>query len=632
MKKLQFVGIAVIMAESALAGNITWNGGAGDTDLSKPANWGVSTLSGADNATINANNQTFTLEKNTSFNTMTLGTDAKTATFDFSANPTNEVYLGAMSGEAFAPKASGMVFTFKGGVWRGTGTGSAIFNTMVGGNDSTMVLDGTIVTNFATLAFGYKSPSQQLTELKNGAQVHVTKAENGNGGGSNTVLKVSSGSKLIASGGVRVANGVGGAAEGKGFHKLIVEGEGSLLKTGTGQAQSGLRIGDTYMGCSVIVTNRATLYAKGLYFSSHHNNLWMSNATVSLLGGYLNLDGVSNRLDLLDCDVSIDRLFVCGSYGRCRIRGNRGTIALPTFVNPGGISWGTENEVEIWDTATAINYGGYGSPVGRGNVYRLMRSAVVNTGAAGVLYVTASQREQNICGEGATGGVVRCNAAITFASAQTNCYLRLMDGVRCENLTTDFYFGYRPKSQGVNEKGVDSTIYIGTNSTMSLLKLYVGNTGHRVVIDSGTLETPEIKLNADNRVGGTQTNSVIFAGTHPKFLYTPSAAYSLPTTGGWYVFEVPSEGYEAAPLQVSKGLKIPDGAQVVVHADVEKLSRHFNGKGGLVPLMTGTSVTVSADKLAAMTQALGQPGARFVVKDNVLYLRVPAKGLMLLLR
>lgn len=630
MKKLQFVGIAVIMAESALAGNITWNGGAGDTDLSKPANWGVSTLSGADNATINDNNQTFTLEKNTSFNTMTLGTTAQTATFDFSANPTNEVYLGTASGDAFTPKASGMVFTFKGGVWRGAG--NAVFNTMVDGCYSTTVLDGTIVTNFSTLAFGNKSPGQQLTELKNGAQVYVNTAENVIGAGSNSVLKVSGGSKLIASGGVRVANHNGGAMEGKGFHKLIVEGEGSLLKTGTGKAQAGLRIGDTYMGCSVIVTNRATLSANGLYFSTHHNNLWVSNATVTLSGGYLNLDGTSNRVDLLDSDASVGILRVCGSYGRCCIRGNRGTINLPVFVNPGGNSWGRANEVEIWDTVEAVNYGGYGSPVGRENVYRLMRSAVVNTGAAGVLYVTASQREHNICGEGATGGVVRCNAAITFASAQTNCWLRLMDGVRCENLTTDFYLGYRPKSQGVNDKGINSTIYIGTNSTMSLQKLYVGNTGHRVVIDSGTLETPEIKLNADNRVGGTQTNSVIFAGAHSKFLYTPSAAYSLPTAGGWYVFEVPPEGYEAAPLQVSKGLTIPDGAQVVVHADVEKLSRHFNGKGGLVPLMTGTSVTVSADKLAAMTQALGQPGARFVVKDNVLYLRVPAKGLMLLLR
>ena len=630
MKKLQLVGIAVVTAGSALAGNITWNGGAGDTDLSKPANWGVSTLSGADNATINADNQTFTLEKNTSFNTMTLGTTAKTETFDFSANPTNEVYLGTTSGNAFAPSASGMVFTFKGGVWRGTG--NAVFNTTVGGNYSTTVLDGTIVTNFSTLAFGYKSPGQQLTELKNGAQVYVGGAENGNGAGSNSVLKVSGGSKLIASGVVRVSNRLGGAMEGKGFHKLIVEGEGSLLKAGTGkaQAQAGLRIGDTYMGCSVIVTNRATLSANGLYFSSHHNSLWMSNATVTLSGSYLNLDGISNRLDLLDCDVSIDFLRVCGSYGRCCIRGNRGRITLPLFVNPGGNSWGKANEVEIWDTVVAADYGSCNSPVGRGNIYRLMRTAVVNTTGAGIFSSAVSKHELNLCGEGATGGVFRCSGEMVFASTQTNCWLRLMDGVRYENLTTAFYLGYRSKN-GLNDKGINSTIYIGTNSTMSLLKLYVGNTGHRVVIDSGTLETPEIKLNADNRVGGTQTNSVIFAGTHSKFLYTPSAAYSLPTAGGWYVFEVPPEGYEAAPLQVSKGLTIPDGAQVVVHADVEKLSRHFNGRGGLVPLMTGTSVTVSADKLAAMTQALGQPGARFVVKDNVLYLRVPAKGLMLLL-
>ena len=630
MKKLQFVGIAVIMAESALAGNITWNGGAGDTDLSKPANWSGGKLSGADNATINVNNQTFTLEKNTSFNTMTLGTTAKTATFDFSANPTNEVYLGTASGNAFAPSASGMVFTFKGGVWRGTG--KAVFNTTVGGNYSTTVLDGTIVTNFSTLAFGNKSPGQQLTELKNGAQVYVNTAENGNGAGSNSVLKVSGGSKLIASGGVRVANHTGGAMEGKGFHKLIVEGEGSLLKAGTGkaQAQAGLRIGDTYMGCSVIVTNRATLSANGLYFSSHHNNLWVSNATVTLSGGYLNLDGVSNRLDLLDCDdVSIDRLFVCGSYGRCCIRGNQGRITLPAFVNPGGNSWGKANEVEIWDTVVAADYESCNSPVGWGNVYRLMRTAVVNTAGAGIFSSAVSNHELNLCGEGTTGGVFRCTGAMTFASRQTDCWLRLMDGVRYENLA-DFYFGYEPKATGAI--GINSTIYIGTNSTMSLQKLYVGNTGHRVVIDSGTLEAPEINLSAANRVGGTLTNSVIFAGTHPKFLYTPSAAYSLPTASGWYVFEVPSEGYEAAPLQVSKGLNIPDGAQVVVHADVEKLSRHFNGKGGLVPLMTGTSVTVSADKLAAMTQALGQPGARFVVKDNVLYLRVPAKGLMLLLR
>ena len=622
MKKLQLVGIAVVTAGSALAGTITWNGGAGDTDLSKPANWGVGALSGTDSASINANNQTFTLEKNTSFSTMKLGTSAKTATFDFSANPTNEVYLGAASGNAFIPSAPNMVLSFKDGIWRGAGKND--FCTMVDLNDGTTVFDGTTVTNFFRFAWGAKSPGKQLTELKNGAQVYVDRAENVNTG-SNAVLKVSGGSKLIANG-VRTAY-LGAASNGKGFHKIIVEGEGSLLKVA-----DGLRIGETFMGCSVIVTNRATLSVKGLYFDTHHNNLWMSNATVSLLGGYLHLNGVSNRLDLLDCDdVSIDRLFVCGSYGRCCIRGNQGRITLPTFVNPGGNSWGSANEVEIWDTATAIDYGGYASPVGRGNIYRLMRTAVVNTGAAGALYVTASQREFNFCGEGTTGGVVRCNAAITFASAQTNCYLRLMDGVRCENLTTDFYFGYRPKSQGVNDKGINSTIYIGTNSTMSLLNLYVGNTGHRVVIDSGTLETPEIKLNADNRVGGTQTNSVVFSGAHPKFLYTPSAAYSLPTAGGWYVFEIPPEGYEAAPLQVSKGLTIPDGAQVVVHADVEKLSRHFNGRGGLVPLMTGTSVTVSADKLAAMTQALGQPGARFVVKDNVLYLRVPAKGLMLLL-
>ena len=622
MKKLQLVGIAVIMAESALAGNISWNGGAGDTDLSKPTNWGVGTLTGADNATIGVNNQTFTLDKNTSFSTMVLNSKVTAAAFDFSANPTNEIYLGTTSGDAFkATGSSNMTLSFKGGVWRGTGDTSFRAASDAYNNNSTTVFDGTIVTNFGTYTWGDHSKGSQRTELKNGAQAYVKHAYH-YAAGSNAVLMVSGGSRLVATSYLRTAY-QGSASAGTGYHKIIIEGEGTFVQAGDkGTSQSGLRIGDTYDHCSVIVSNRATLVAKGLVLSTHDNNLWASNAILKL-SNYLYFSGVSNRVDMLDCDLTIGALTMNGSYGRCLIRGNRGSISLPVFSIDAS-TYGSRNEIEVWDAVTSTQ-GSFGSaPLGRGNVYRLMRTATVKSY---VKNFAGSNHEINICGEGTTGGNIRYESgtAVTFGGGQTNCWLRLMDGVGYEVPNASYLFGY------AKAEGHDNTIYVGTNATMSLLRFRTGNYGNRVVIDNGTFTTPEFYFDYANLTERAVSNSVVFAGTHPKFLYTLNATYSLPTTGGWYVFEVPPEGYEAAPLQVSKGLKIPDGAQVVVHADVEKLSRHFNGRGGLVPLMTGTSVTVSDNKLAAMTQALGQPGANFVVKDNVLYLRVHARGLILLL-
>lgn len=596
MKKL-VAGVAAVAVGVAFAGDITWSG-AIDGDLSKPGNWGVETLSGGDAATINLNGQTFTLGSDVSFGTLTLS--QTTATFDFSADPKRVISFTTTKATGdgkyfgFLPNVAGSTLSFIGGVWRGADGSKASFNAANNARDGkgSAVFSGTTVTNFNYFYWGEHSWDQTVL-AKDGSVIHANTIQNYATGGRNA-LEVTGGSQLIASTEL-YSDKVGNLTSKTGYNRILIHGEG------TGATVGQVNLGNVHWNNEIVVSNGASFTSSAMVLGTGENLFRATNAVIRL-SGTTKVSGVSNRIEIVDSELTVNGSFVMseGSFGRVSFRECPGTISL------GSDSLGC-------------------SPAGSDNRYCFGRGTLVSS--KGVLFDTDGT-ELNLYGEGATGGVFSCEFKTAIGQNNNNCILRISDGLRYQNLTQTFYVG----GKDLGGSGVDNTIYVGSDATMDLVRLRFCNYGNRVVVDDGTLRVVDGVSFAYylNPSYAACSNTVVFAGAHPKLVTTK--AHTL-TTDGWLEFNVPNSGYVSAPYAVENGLTVSDGSRVIVKADVAAIAEAHGGDSAMIPLVSANPLTVSSGVLDAMTAAFGQKGARFVARDNTLYLRTAStQGLVILLR
>ena len=618
-KTIASVMLSVASVMTGLADSITWTG-AVDSDLAKPGNWGVDALGSCDDATIEMDGQTFSLGENTEFGTLTLAQAAATATFDFSVNPTKTLTFNSTSATGygklfgFLPKVEGSTLLFKGGIWQGGADSKASFNAVNDARTSkrgSAVFAGTTVTNFAYFYFGNRSYDQTVC-LKSKSVVHVGDVVNYATGARNA-LDIEGGSRLVATG--NLYSDFSGTPSGKtGCNRIVVR------DPDTAVIAKALMLGYAHNGNELVVSNLASFTATSLTMGSEGNRFLSTNATVNFTGE-LTIAGTSNRFEIVDSDLTLTSgISMTGKNGVVLEHGCTGAMSGDLKVG------GTSNLLELAGSFV----GGVlaFSAAGSDNVYRFMRTCNVTASLSNPI---GGNAEINLYGEGSTGGVFTCSDKILIGNNHEGVCLRLNDGLRFET-EKSFYVGIQDR----NGDGVNNAVYVGTNVVMKLPRIRMGNFGNRIVVDSGRVELRELSLCwANNRTDYAPSNTVLFSGAHPKVNWTVSNedAWTVPTTNGWFEYDVPADGYESEPFVYNRGLVIDDNSQIIVHADVESISKAHNGECVYVPLMSGSSITVSDAKLSAMTAQLGQRGGRFVVREKTLCLRVAStKGLMILLK
>ena len=677
MIKLQLVGVAVVAAGSAFAGGITWTGGAGDFDISKPANWGVESLTGSDDATIGVNGQTFTLGDDVSFKSLSV--TQKNATFDFSANPQKTISF-ASDGQ-FLPTVGSGALNFIGGIWD---MKSGTFYATPKNSKTVATFDGAVVTNVGTFYWGEHS-YDQVTTLKGGAVLHAATAENFATGARN-ILNVTDGSYFKCAS--FYTDYAGSPTETTGRNVVNVSGSGTVFKV-----TSLFRIGRDHYRNRLTVSDQATCSVTGVNMGKKEEAIEATNATITISG--LSVGSTSNKVEIVDCTATLGGTITLGStYGQTLIRDSAVTIGTMTLsssyetavisnctgsVVPPSISGGTSNLVEVADCAATIsgaiaisggNHGrimvrncgkssctatisggtdneiaacivgenkvaATGTAIGSGNRIRLLTGSAVTNG----LWSGESNQELTICGDGATGASFYSSAKLAFGASnkngtKTNAWLRLNDGLQFQQ-TASFYFGINEAS-GSNTgcgTGHDNVLYFGTNVVANFVRIRAGNSGERIILDSGRLETGELILGYGYHPDYPASVTMIYRGTHPKLYYTASGGYTMP--GGKHLsqFDIPNEGYDSAPVQAKNAMKISDTSNIKVNVDPVAVSKAHGGESVLVPLATGSSLTISDEKIASLTAELGTKGARFLKKDKTLYLRVASTmGLMVIVR
>lgn len=677
MKKLQLVGIAVVTVGSAFAGGITWTGGAGDFDISKPANWGVESLSGSDNATIGVNDQTFTLGDDVSFKSLSV--TQKNATFDFSANPQKTISFAA-DGQ-FLPTVGSGALNFIGGIWD---MKSGTFYATPQNSKTVATFDGAVVTNVGTFFWGEHS-YDQVTTLKGGAVLHAATAENFATGARN-ILNVTDGSYFKCAS--FYTDYAGSPTETTGRNVVNVSGSGTVFKV-----TSLFRIGRDHYRNRLTVSDQATCSVTGVNMGKKEEAIEATNATITISG--LAVGSTSNRVEIVDCTATLGGTITLGStYGQTLIRDSAVTIGTMTLsssyetavisnctgsIVPPSISGGTSNLVEVADCAATIsgaiaisggNHGrimvrncgkssctatisggtdneiaacivgenkvaAMGTAIGSGNRIRLLTGSAVTNG----LWSGESNKELTICGDGATGASFYSSAKLAFGASnkngtKTNAWLRLNDGLQFQQ-TASFYFGINEAS-GSNTgcgTGHDNVLYFGTNVVANFVRIRAGNSGERIILDSGRLETGDLSLGYGYHPDYPASVTMIYRGTHPKLYFTAKSGYTMPGGNHLSQFDIPNEGYDSAPVQAKNTLTVGATSNIKVNVDPVAVSKAHGGESVLVPLATGSSLTISDEKLASLTAGLGTPGARFVKNDKTLYLRVAStKGIMVIVR
>ena len=226
------------------------------------------------------------------------------------------------------------VVTFKGGTYEMNGQQFMPENNWANNcrSDMKIVLDGTVVTNSSRFVLGYNGKTGYNTVcLTNGAVYHQTGVKDNNfwlcyaGAGSN-FLHIAAGSRLVTSSSLAYAH------SGSTYPStIVVEGEGSCLKTGSG---TGL---DEAKGCRLIVRDGAFAYLSSWWNLGSETFVLVSNATVTSSLGSPYFHGSNATIRVCEAKVSMDQLY--GTQGLSNAVNNvidviDGDVFIKTFQDP----------------------------------------------------------------------------------------------------------------------------------------------------------------------------------------------------------------------------------------------------------------------------------------------------------
>lgn len=190
-----------------------------------------------------------------------------------------------------------------------------------------LVFDGTVVTNAGNFVLGYYSTTGENTlSFTNNAVYHQAAGSTTcwicNQGVGQNLLHVSAGSRFVVPGGIKFHHNGSGAASGS---KILVDGTGSLVKTGGGCYMTG-EIGSTYIARNGgtlslggwwdvgessfigIENTSCTNYLGSPYFKHSNARFCFTNATVSIssLYGTAGAAASNNWIEVCDSDLFID--------------------------------------------------------------------------------------------------------------------------------------------------------------------------------------------------------------------------------------------------------------------------------------------------------------------------------------